>query len=171
MAERKHSVKVVKRVTAMAAGGVKAGAARLLEWRAMASGSTPGAGRFVLARRLAMRGLLPVLGSRADDAYIVASELLTNAVKETAGEEIRFLATFDRRSLWIGVWDSSDAVPEEPPLMPQISLDDLDALPDEFVENGRGLAVIQGLADERGVIRTVPCGKWVWAAFRYPRAG
>ncbi len=90
----------------------------------------------------------------ADDAALVISELMTNAVDasvvlpERPPVALRLLA--DERSLLIEVWDQSplDVEPREP---------DADA------ECGRGLTVVAALSDRWGCERTGYQRKVVWA--------
>lgn len=90
----------------------------------------------------------------ADDAALVISELMTNAVDtsvvlpERPPVALRLLAS--ERSLLIEVWDQSplDVEPREP---------DADA------ECGRGLTVVAALADRWGHERTGHQCKVVWA--------
>ncbi|MFC6879525.1 MULTISPECIES: ATP-binding protein [Actinomadura] len=108
-------------------GDVKAGAPLVLDWKALPSASLPGTVRLLLEQRLAGRGLLPLLGGRADDLYLATSELLTNACKETPYAEIHYRSTFGRHCVWIGVWDSSDRIPGEPAFHPDWPLALLEA--------------------------------------------
>ncbi|MWK34802.1 hypothetical protein GEV43_12655 [Actinomadura sp. J1-007] len=148
--------------------GVDAESPCVLEWRALPSASTPGTVRLLLEQRLAGRGLLSALGGRADDLYLVTSELVTNACEETPHAEIVYRATLGREGVWIGVWDGSDEIPCEPPGVRELSFEELDAMPEGQVEHGRGLELVAGLAAVRGVTVTPPHGKWVWAEVPYP---
>jgi anti-sigma regulatory factor (Ser/Thr protein kinase) len=90
----------------------------------------------------------------ADDAALVISELMTNAVDasvvlpERPPVALRLLA--NERSLRIEVWDQSplDVEPREP---------------DAGAECGRGLTVVAALSDRWGCERTGYQRKVVWA--------
>lgn len=97
----------------------------------------------------------------ADSAVLVLSELLTNAVRHArvpAGREIetRFRLTGD--AVRIEVHDSSDDQPVR-------GLADVESL------DGRGLWLVETLADSWDVAPREGVGKVVWAEFRLPGAG
>ncbi|MBV2355926.1 ATP-binding protein [Streptomyces sp. J2-1] len=106
--------------------------------------------------RLALRKWQPL--SAEDDALLVASELVTNAVTATRragpGSEgpalIAVRLTTLRDSLVIGVRDASDHAPAP-------------RTPDAGDENGRGLLLVRLLARDWGVHRETGGGKTVWA--------
>jgi hypothetical protein len=99
------------------------------------------------------------LGSIADTAELLASELMTNAVQES--ERLRTRADLaivpvvdlwlvcDRMSVVIHVWDASDDMP----VPEDVTADD---------EGGRGLMLVQALGKEWGAYRTAEGGKVVW---------
>ncbi|WP_258572764.1 ATP-binding protein [Streptomyces sp. KM273126] len=99
---------------------------------------------------LTMHGLIRL----ADTAELLASELVSNAVRHTKGcaaLHVRCLADMLR----IGVWDADP----EPPGLP-CSLDQLGES-----EDGRGLALVQACADLWGwqpLARHGSPGKYVW---------
>jgi anti-sigma regulatory factor (Ser/Thr protein kinase) len=96
------------------------------------------------------------LDNVANAAETVASELLTNAVRATAATApdalvALYLAYADHR-LFILVWDCC-------PDLPAHREHDADA------ETGRGLEIIQALADQWGTAVPVSGGKVTWARF------
>ena len=102
-----------------------------------------------------------VADSTADDIMLVATELVANACEATPSAEIAFRARLDTDNVWIGVWDSSPAMPR--PQVRELALADIDAAADDQF-GGWGLALVTAVAAERGIQRT-PGGKWVFAAF------
>jgi anti-sigma regulatory factor (Ser/Thr protein kinase) len=94
------------------------------------------------------------LGQVAEDAEILASELVTNALKaswslaETQPIELRVLAGHER--LMIEVWDALSAPPDPRP-------HEIDA------ESGRGLEIVSLLSDGWGFYHPDDGGKVVWA--------
>jgi len=91
------------------------------------------------------------LASLADTAELVASEMITNALRAAEGlvPVVRIWVTTDDDSLTIRVWDSSDDVPVLQ-----------EAGPD--AERGRGLMIIDALSADWGCDRE-KVGKVVWA--------
>ncbi|MFG2169883.1 ATP-binding protein [Streptomyces niveus] len=106
-----------------------------------------------------------------DDALLVVSELVTNAVKATgpgtpyptwtdvtANHILGLQLRLDGPSLYVEVWDSGCetlAAARTP-------------TPDD--EGGRGLLLVQTLATRWGTYRPTPGGKIVWAELTLPRA-
>jgi anti-sigma regulatory factor (Ser/Thr protein kinase) len=89
------------------------------------------------------------LGHLADDAGLLASEMLTNAVAASRDPVcLRLLA--DREQLIVEVWDSA---PDDP--QPRVA--------DYADEGGRGFAVIQAIAHRWGFQRVSDSRKLVWA--------
>lgn len=131
-----------------------------------ATAAAPGFTRTLIERRLKKWGYSHI----SDDATLVATEMVTNAMKATPGEAIRFLCRWENEGVYIAVWDSS---PERPAPVRDlaVALDDLDLSEDGFDENGgRGLHIIDALAvewgyrpDPAGTETGCPGGKWVWA--------
>lgn len=131
-----------------------------------ASAAAPGFMRTLVARRLEKWGCSRI----SDDATLVATELVTNAVKATPGEVIRFLCRWEDGTVYIAVWDSGPGRPAPAPAV-EFALDDLDPSDADFDANGgRGLVIIDALALEWGY-RPDPVdptagrspGKWIWA--------
>ena len=99
-----------------------------------------------------------------DDAALLTSELVTNAVRATGitglvprwsdpGHQalIRLRLTVVDDSLVIEVWDREAT----PPVLPDT--------PDPKDESGRGLLIVAGLSKQWDYYRLAEGGKWVWA--------
>jgi len=100
----------------------------------------------------------------AEDILLAAVELVSNACDAAPGTGIAFRARLDpdAGTVWIGAWDSCRGVPTA--RRPELTLEDIDALPDDHVFGGWGLPLVAALAADCGVTRT-PGGKWVYAIF------
>ncbi|MFH8983088.1 SpoIIE family protein phosphatase [Streptomyces varsoviensis] len=100
-------------------------------------------------------------GERADDIELVADELITNALLHTDGAAvvaIRTLPGIDgERRLRVEVEDRSSAMPRR-------------REPGEAGVSGRGLLLVDGLADVWGV-ESRGAGKCVWCEFTCPERG
>ncbi|MFE3249214.1 ATP-binding protein [Streptomyces sp. NPDC059209] len=88
-----------------------------------------------------------------DDALLVASELVTNAVRATGLVAVQLRIAGP--SLYVEVWDGVPGVPEVKPL-------EVDA------EGGRGLRLVEALTTRWGVYRPRSGGKVVWAELPLP---
>ncbi|NVI90108.1 ATP-binding protein [Actinomadura sp. BRA 177] len=102
----------------------------------------------------------------SDDAFLIASELIANAVTATPGKEIRYQCSRDVAGVLIAVWDAS---PELPRVRPQVelTLDTLDVSEERFDDNGgRGLPIVAALAASCGHTPDPHGGKWVWARLK-----
>jgi anti-sigma regulatory factor (Ser/Thr protein kinase) len=99
------------------------------------------------------------LGELADDAALVVSELVTNALKASQSmQEIRPFALclrLDYKRLIIEVWDHSPCEPRPAPV-------------DGKDEGGRGLLVVEALSARWGYQRTGCSAKVVWAELDRP---
>jgi anti-sigma regulatory factor (Ser/Thr protein kinase) len=108
------------------------------------------------------RGLLrDTLGGRdgrGDDALIMISELVTNAVRHSTGL-LHVRITIDDQTLRVEVSDDDPTLPTAP---------DPDTGPDGT--SGRGLRIVDYLADHRGVTPT-DHGKTVWFEITLHQAG
>jgi anti-sigma regulatory factor (Ser/Thr protein kinase) len=102
-----------------------------------------------------------------EDAELVASELVTNALRVTSAAGpasftppslrramIRVRLVLLEGSLIIEVWDPAVALPAPARAM------DLDA------ENGRGMLIVQALSAQWNSYVPAEGGKWVWAELR-----
>lgn len=110
--------------------------------------------RAFTAATLRSLGALDVL----DDALLVSSELVTNAVRATGRMAEQRMAVQLRvagRSLYVEVWDSAPGVP-------RANHADPDA------EEGRGLCLVAALAARWGTCRPRAGGKVVWAELPLP---
>jgi anti-sigma regulatory factor (Ser/Thr protein kinase) len=85
-----------------------------------------------------------------DDAVVITSELVTNAVKNAPNTNIEVWACVVFGLVLLSVWDSSDAMPESQ-----------DA--GELDTGGRGLTIVKSLSVGNGVFPSSAGGKFVWA--------
>lgn len=126
--------------------------------------TAPGQVRTLVEFRLTEWGLLNI----AHDVYLVAGELVANAVQSMPEGRIRVRFTRETNGVLLGVWDSSDEMPVSKSVV-ELSLADitpdaeaLDAGHDDGT-GGWGLPIVEALSSRCGVSRTPPRGKWVWA--------
>jgi anti-sigma regulatory factor (Ser/Thr protein kinase) len=109
----------------------------------------------------------------SDDALLMVTELIGNALHETPQREIKVAIRRDLNAVVIGVWDSSPRPPRPAPVI-ELTLDTLDLAEQSFDSNGgRGLHLIEALTTDWGYQpdpidpRTGRSpGKWVWARLR-----
>jgi anti-sigma regulatory factor (Ser/Thr protein kinase) len=94
-----------------------------------------------------------------DDAVLVVSELVTNAVRHARehGDGIGLLLILRPTHLILAVKDGD--LKRVPDIRPA----------DQDAECGRGLALIDALADNWGATALTKGGKAVWAVFRHQR--
>ncbi|WP_171064227.1 ATP-binding protein [Actinomadura soli] len=135
-----------------------------LEVRCPAVRTVPGQVRTLVELRLASWDLAVL----RDDLTLIASELVTNAIRHRPGREIRVRLTREARGVLLAVWDSSDALPMRKRTTETMAGDvapDAAALEPEGEDEtgGRGLPIVEMLSTECGVTVTDPRGKWVWA--------
>lgn len=99
-----------------------------------------------------VRGALKAweLGDLIDDAELIMSELVTNAVKAVEGEEIWAKVGIDGDGLVIRVWDPAP----DRPFKKAAENDD---------ESGRGMTIVDCVAADWGSTRIPGGGKIVWA--------
>lgn len=100
------------------------------------------------------------LSHLADDAELLVSELMTNAIQATPGmppaAPVALYLAADHDRLTLLVWD---ACPEPPVHRPH----------DDDAVNGRGLEIIEAVSDRCGSCVPDQGGKVVWAWFDLPR--
>ncbi|MFI9238500.1 ATP-binding protein [Streptomyces sp. NPDC053079] len=114
--------------------------------------------RSVALARAELRDALSAWGLSAaeDDAVVVLSELMTNAVVHARLSDERCIETVFCRG-WGGVRMAVDDADERVP-----------QLRDQDVEGGRGLAIVAELSDRWGVHPRRRLGKSVWAIVSAP---
>lgn len=123
------------------------------------SASAPAGARRHLASALPGWGLGADL---VDDSSTIASELVSNALRATLALEVpepiglRLLSNEQR--MVIEVWDCGPGVPVRKPTA------------DFGAENGRGLQIVEALANRWGCRRASAHVKAVWAELLLPRA-
>lgn len=88
-----------------------------------------------------------------DDALLVASELVTNAVRATGLVAVQLRVAGP--SLYVEVWDNVPGIPEV-------------KRPEADAEGGRGLHLVETLATRWGICHPRSGGKVVWAELPLP---
>ncbi len=101
------------------------------------------------AARVALEPLFPSIGPLAEDIGLVASELVSNVILHTANGGR--MDAWDADPLRLEVRDSNPEIPVAR------------TGGNEF--GGRGLCIVQGIADRWGAVPT-RTGKMIWAEFR-----
>jgi anti-sigma regulatory factor (Ser/Thr protein kinase) len=137
--------------------------------------TVPASARSLLEQRIALLGLDKVIPEELRyDILLAVQELVANACDATPLSSITFKATFEDRSIWIGVWDASNDQPK-PRAIVELGPEDIEPDPDALNEGhtcddigGWGLPLVMSLTDDRDVSPTAPKGKWVWARFNFP---
>jgi anti-sigma regulatory factor (Ser/Thr protein kinase) len=104
------------------------------------------------------------LGALREEAELVVSELVTNAVQATAGRQlpapVRLRLSSDGSGALVEVWDAD-------PRPPQPRAVDIDGVPDLVAESGRGLLLVAALSARWGWYPERQCGgKVVWAVLK-----
>lgn len=113
--------------------------------------------RAVRVARVTLRAVLDSydLGRAKDLAVLLASELVTNAMRHSDGPAWMRLSKRDESRIRIGVWDSD-------PTMPGPLLDCLDPPPSALgAEEDRGLLLVRHCAEAWGA-HLLPTGKLLW---------
>ncbi|AZM47120.1 ATP-binding protein [Streptomyces sp. WAC 06738] len=97
------------------------------------------------------------VGERAEDIRVCVSELATNALLHGTprGREFRVHVAVDVGAVRIEVHDASDALPRL-------------LTPAETDDRGRGLQLVDALADDWGTSDRQGIGKVVWTMFKIP---
>jgi hypothetical protein len=128
----------------------------------LAAKSAAGLARTLTRSRLQNWGYMHI----SDDAFLIASELIANAVAATPGEEIRYQFSRDINGVLIAVWDASPELPQARPMV-ELTLDTLDVSEEHWDDNGgRGLPFIAAVAASCGHTPDPSGGKWVWARLK-----
>ena len=117
---------------------------------AMHASSVSRARKFVLDR-LSRWELAPDV---EDDVVLVVSELVTNAIVHTVSDEVTCHLRITEDSVYIAVADQGSD-----PIGPQVRATAVS-------ECGRGLQLVNALAEDWGVVRNDGQGRVVWAVFR-----
>lgn len=128
----------------------------------LAAKATAGLARTLIATRLHKWGCTHI----SDDAFLVVSELVSNASAATPGEEIRLRLRREAGAVLLAVWDASDRLPQQKPAAGP-SLDTLDLSEEHWDDSGGwGLHIVAALAVESGYTHDPSGGKWVWARLK-----
>ncbi|MBW5423038.1 ATP-binding protein, partial [Streptomyces sp. BG9H] len=100
-----------------------------------------------------------VTGAEAEDIRLCVSELATNALHHGTRRGHGFLVRLrvDEDSVRLEVHESQDVSPDQPPHMREAA---------DTETAGRGLSIVDALADEWGVDERSPFGKIVWSRFK-----
>ncbi|MFI8243355.1 ATP-binding protein [Streptomyces sp. NPDC085866] len=114
--------------------------------------------RAVTVCRRTLRLILTLHGltGLVDTAELLATELVSNAVRHTKGPAALRVRRSPEGVVWIGAWDTDPGPPEPPRPLEQLA---------ELVEEGRGLALVRACADCWGwqpSARFGNRGKFVW---------
>lgn len=140
---------------------------RVLDLTCKAAPTVVGQVRLLIEYRMAEWGMNTARYAEVRaDLYLIATELVTNAVEETPDGEIRIrcIPHAKARVIRLAVWDSSDRKPEV--ISHELTLETLDLNPQRYDDNGGwGLPLVLALSDKCGVEPTKD-GKWVWADIR-----
>ncbi|MFF5264838.1 ATP-binding protein [Actinomadura viridis] len=130
----------------------------------LATPSVAGLARTLTNARLHKWGCLHI----SDDAFLVASELISNAITATPGQEIRYQLSRESDEILLAVWDSSTSVPVPRPAPPvELTLETLDLAPERWDDNGGwGIPIVATLAVSSGYTLDPNGGKWVWARLK-----
>jgi anti-sigma regulatory factor (Ser/Thr protein kinase) len=138
-----------------------------LDMTCLAAWTAPGQVRTHIEIRLTEWGMSAI----AHDVNLIAGELVANAVAATPDDKIRVRFTREPDAVLLGVWDSSNTMPESRPVA-DLSLLDIEPDPQALDPGhddgtgGWGLPIVEALSSECGVTRTDPSGKWVWSRVR-----
>ncbi|NKZ06606.1 ATP-binding protein [Actinomadura latina] len=98
-----------------------------------------------------------------ESAVLVASELLTNAVKATPHRPVSLRMALDGDGLRLEVWDTSPVRPKG--ATPDLSMPERPVPDDALDPGGWGLGIVEFLSEEQGV-RAEFDGKSVWAVLK-----
>jgi anti-sigma regulatory factor (Ser/Thr protein kinase) len=128
----------------------------------LASKAAVGVVRDMVARRLRTWALPGMI----DDVVLATGEMAANAVAVTPfGGHIWARLSLDQAGVLLEIWDPSEELPARTPQM-ELTLETLDLSPENFDDNGgRGLAILDTLADGWNVRPHPTGGKIVWSRF------
>lgn len=130
----------------------------------LASPAVVGLARDLVERQARAWGI----NSLRHDLLIVVAELVGNAVEISRSDDvIKVAMQRDQSGVLIKVWDSSNEHPK--PRRVELTLDLIDALPEDHQFGGWGLPIVEELCSYSGVNWTPPEGKWVWGRFTAPK--
>lgn len=102
----------------------------------------------VARARAGLHPLRSELGARYNDAVLLVSELVTNAIRHGEGTTVQLIARIRGGSCRVEVVDAGDGfVPEPRP-------------PDETNAGGRGLALVESIADAWGAYEGASTHVW-----------
>ncbi|MEU8028178.1 ATP-binding protein [Streptomyces sp. NPDC049099] len=102
---------------------------------------------------LTLHGLIGIV----DTAELLATELVSNAVRHTKGPAALRVRRTPEGMVWIGAWDTDPAPPDPPRSLEQVAGLEL--------EDGRGLGLVKACSDYWGwqpTARFGDRGKYVW---------
>jgi anti-sigma regulatory factor (Ser/Thr protein kinase) len=104
------------------------------------------------------------------NAVLVVSELLTNAVRATPGRAVSLRLALAGDGLRVEVWDASPVRPKAS--VPDLSMPEMPVSDDAPDPGGWGLGIVEFLSAEHGVREEFE-GKSVWAVLKaeFRRAG
>ncbi|MGW1050050.1 ATP-binding protein [Streptomyces sp. NPDC001118] len=100
---------------------------------------------------LTLHGLIGIV----DTAELLATELVSNAVRHTKGPAALRVRRTPEGTVWIGAWDTDPAPPDPPRSLEQVA----------ELEDGRGLGLVKACAEYWGwqpTARFGDRGKYVW---------
>ncbi|MER6380933.1 ATP-binding protein [Streptomyces sp. NPDC001250] len=100
---------------------------------------------------LTLHGLIGIV----DTAELLATELVSNAVRHTKGPAALRVRRTPEGTVWIGAWDTDPAPPDPPRPLEQVA----------ELEDGRGLGLVKACAEYWGwqpTARFGDRGKFVW---------
>lgn len=133
-----------------------------LKMSMLASKAAAGLARTLIGPRLEKWGCAHI----SDDAFLITTELVTNASTATPGKEIKICVSRDPAGILLAVWDSNDQIPQPKPIV-ELTPKDLDLVPADWDTNGGwGLPIVQALSIDCGYKRDPAGGKWIWARLK-----
>lgn len=102
----------------------------------------------------------------SDDAFLIVSELINNAVSATPGAHIRYQLSRDDIDVLLAVWDSSPHIPVAT-TPADLTPETLDLSPENWDDNGGwGLPIVAAVSIACGCTPDPDRGKWVWARLK-----